>query len=121
MKFWVGVTDNDWFNFLSHQDLLEVNFWKPSSREAFKIEDLSGMPFLFKLKRPNNHIGGGGFYVGYQVMSLNLAWELFGVGNGASSFEVLMTRLNEIRSRNNMNILTSQSEIGCTILANPFF
>jgi hypothetical protein len=30
MKGYIGVTDNDWFNFLSHQpEIDEVNFWQP--------------------------------------------------------------------------------------------
>lgn len=31
MKFWVGVTDNDWFQFLSREAPDEVNFWQPST------------------------------------------------------------------------------------------
>ncbi len=29
MKYWVGVTDNNWFNFLSQSNTDEVNFWQP--------------------------------------------------------------------------------------------
>jgi putative restriction endonuclease len=36
MRFWVGVTDNDWFSFLASQRPDEVNFWRPSSTQAFK-------------------------------------------------------------------------------------
>ena len=35
MKLWVGVTDNDWFDFLSRGGVDEVNFWQPSSRVPF--------------------------------------------------------------------------------------
>lgn len=29
MKFWAGVTDNEWFPFLSARGLDEVNYWRP--------------------------------------------------------------------------------------------
>ncbi len=57
MKLWVGVTDNDWFDFLSRSEVDEVNFWQPSGRAPF-VGLESGAPFLFKLKRPHNHIAG---------------------------------------------------------------
>ncbi len=59
MKFWAGVTDNNWFNFLSQSKPDEVNFWQP--RGATTYADLKpGTPFLFKLKSPHHHIAGGG-------------------------------------------------------------
>jgi hypothetical protein len=37
MKGFVGVTDNDWFAFLSqHQGTDEVNFWQPSADVSFR-------------------------------------------------------------------------------------
>ncbi len=32
MKFWAGVTDNEWFPFLAARGLDEVNFWRRSWR-----------------------------------------------------------------------------------------
>ena len=116
MKFWVGVTDSQWFEFLSKQNLDEVNFWQPSSKPLFISDDLTGMPFLFKLKKPNNHIAGGGFYVGYSQLSLEMAWDVFGIKNGASSCHDFLHSIDpKGRIRN------SNDTIGCTILANPFF
>ncbi len=47
MKFWTGVTDNEWFAFLSERKLDEVNFWRPSPGPYFT--DLpAGVTFLFK-------------------------------------------------------------------------
>ncbi len=59
MKYWLGVTDNDWFNFLSQERPDEVNFWQPSGKAPF-MNLAPGSPFLFKLKRPFNHVAGGG-------------------------------------------------------------
>lgn len=60
MKFWLGVTDNRWYEFVSTRGLDEVNFWQPSARPPFTTLP-AGTPFLFKLKRPYNHVVGGGF------------------------------------------------------------
>jgi putative restriction endonuclease len=49
MKGYVGVTDNDWFDFLSKQpEIDEVNFWQPGGRTQFKSL-IPGEPFFFKL------------------------------------------------------------------------
>ena len=62
MKFWVGTTDNEWFRFLRNRGADEVNFWQP--RGAVQYNSLNpGSLFLFKLKRPHNHIAGGGYFV----------------------------------------------------------
>jgi len=39
MKGFVGVTDNDWFAFLSHQPGIdEVNFWQPGGTGQHSTE-----------------------------------------------------------------------------------
>ncbi|MFI3198956.1 MAG: HNH endonuclease [Methylococcaceae bacterium] len=115
MKFWLGVTDNKWFDFLSRQELDEVNFWQPSAKPLFK-EAPVGMPFLFKLKRPYNHIGGGGFFVAYSTLPLSLAWEIFGIKNGANSLDELKALIKPLSSSK-----VGDPDIGCTVLSNPFF
>ncbi|MCK9367040.1 MAG: HNH endonuclease [Metallibacterium scheffleri] len=115
MKFWVGVTDNDWFKFLAARKLDEVNFWQPSSRPLFS-DAPTGLPFLFKLKRPHNHIAGGGFYVAHTTLPVTLAWEIFGEKNGAASFDQLQSLLGPLRQHQ-----AATNEIGCTVLSSPFF
>jgi len=62
MKFYVGITDWDWYTYLSAQESLEeVNFWRPSGDRAFRAVEV-GEPFLFKLHSPRNFIVGGGFF-----------------------------------------------------------
>lgn len=115
MKFWVGVTDNKWYQFLSQHHPDEVNFWQPGGTPPFKGAPI-GLPFLFKLKRPYNHIAGGGFFVTYSSLPLSLAWEVFGQKNGCLSldeFRALITPLTANRR--------SDGTIGCNVLANPFF
>ena len=56
MKLWIGITDDDWFEFPSGRpDLDEVNFWQPSGSRAFRVL-APGEPFLFKLHAPNHLI-----------------------------------------------------------------
>jgi putative restriction endonuclease len=115
MKYWVGVTDNEWYRFLSQYRPDEVNFWQPSATPPFTGAPM-GLPFLFKLKRPYNHIAGGGYFVTYSSLPLNLAWEVFGQKNGCSSFEELHKLITPLR-----NTRSTNNQIGCTVLANPFF
>jgi len=50
MKGYVGVTDNNWFNFLSQQPGIdEVNSWQPGGRTQFRGLTPGG-PFFFKLR-----------------------------------------------------------------------
>jgi len=115
LKFWLGVTDNRWFNFLAGRRLEEVNFWQPSATPPFLNAPI-GMPFLFKLKRPHNHIGGGGYFVTYSRLPISLAWEVFGEKNGAGSLDELTELVAPLRAER-----TRLNEIGCTVLANPVF
>jgi putative restriction endonuclease len=115
MKFWVGVTDNQWFKFLSEKKPDEVNFWQPSATAPFTTAP-TGMPFLFKLKRPYNHIAGGGYFVTYSRLPLSLAWEVFGEKNGCSSLDELRRIITPLVSHE-----FRDGDIGCTVLANPFF
>lgn len=115
MKFWLGVTDNNWYQFLSQRELDEVNFWQPSARPPFRGAPI-GMPFLFKLKRPYNHVAGGGFFVTYSELPIPLAWEVFGEKNGAATLDDFQEGLG--RAANKRGAL---GNIGCTVLAEPFF
>ena len=87
MRFWVGLTDVDWFRFLaSRAPLDEVDFWIPSGR---KPVDLVGAPFLFKL-----HAADGGYIVGGGLLrSLHALAGAHGVGG------VRESRTERLRSR----------------------
>jgi putative restriction endonuclease len=115
MKFWVGVTDNKWYQFLSQLRPDEVNFWQPSGTPPFKGAPI-GLPFLFKLRRPYNHIAGGGFFVTYSSLPLSLAWEVFGQKNGCASLDELRALIVPLTADRR-----SDGPIGCNVLTNPFF
>ena len=74
-RAFIGVTDHDWYDYLSHRpDLTEVNFWQPGGHVAFKALD-PGELFLFKLHSPNNYIVGGGFFATSSLRAWQSAWE----------------------------------------------
>jgi putative restriction endonuclease len=96
MEFWVGVTDNDWYNFLSELKPDEVNFWQPSSTPPFKRKDI-GL-FLFKLHSPLKYITGGGYFVTYINLPLSIAWETFGAKNGVNNYQNLKEKITRFES-----------------------
>lgn len=117
MKYWVGVTDNAWYEFLRDEaGVDEVNFWHPSGRKPFAHLP-EGTPFLFKLKRPHHHIAGGGYFVKYESLPLPLAWDAFDRKNGAASYGQLASMIGPLRS----GAEATTPEIGCSILGAPFF
>lgn len=75
------------------------------------------MPFLFKLKSPNNHIAGGGYFIKYESLPLDLAWEAFGPKNGANSFDEFSRLIFGARAKNADRF----TDVGCSILGEPFF
>ena len=115
MKLWAGVTDNDWYTFLSERGFDEVNFWQPSGQAPFTSLP-AGTPFLFKLKAPNNHIAGGGYFATFSKLPLSMAWEAFGQKNGAATYLDVEQRIRRLHP-GERNVL----EIGCSVLVQPFF
>ena len=96
-KAFVGVTDRDWYEFLSSRpDLTEVNFWQPGGKTRFKALS-PGDLFLFKLHSPNNFIVGGGFFATASLLPLSLAWDTFGSMNGVPSLPEMRRRVARFR------------------------
>jgi hypothetical protein len=90
MRLYVGITDHDWYRFLSGRpDLDEVNFWQPSGSRTFRVLQ-PGEPLLFKLHSPLNFIVGGGFLARYSPLPVEIAWDAFGQKNGAVSLEEIL-------------------------------
>lgn len=119
MRFWVGLTDYDWFTYLaSLADVDEVNFWQPSAGR--KAVDLPvGAPFLFKLHADEGGwIVGGGTILKYERMTARFAWEAFENRNGAVSIDAMKLRIERYRGS---RIDVETDEIGAFILLTPFF
>ncbi len=119
MRFFVGVTDYDWWHLhASKPHVEEVNFWRPSPDMPFKALQ-PGEPFLFKLHSPLNFIAGGGFFAKFLTLPVSLAWDAFGEGNGARSLAEVKQQIGKYRKT---PIGPGDNpDIGCIVLVEPFF
>ena len=119
MKLYVGVTDNDWYWFLSQLlNVDEVNFWQPGGKQRFQTL-APGELFLFKLHSPQNYIAGGGFFTHSSILPLSLAWEAFGEKNGTATFKEMRSKI--LKYRGSDTDPRDDFEIGCILLQQPFF
>ena len=119
MKAFVGVTDWDWFDLLRRQPgLVEVNFWQPSGSRLFRALH-PGELFLFKLHSPRNHIAGGGLFAHSSLLPISMAWETFGIANGAMNLAQMRARIEHYR-RQGVDRYADYT-IGCILLEQPFF
>ncbi len=116
MKFYLGLTDNKWYNYLSSINPEDINFWRPGGKLNFKALQ-KGAPFLFKLKSPLNAIGGVGFFSSYSLLPMSFAWEVFGNRNGCDTFSQFQNLIFQYRADKKM----VNPQIGCIILNNPVF
>jgi putative restriction endonuclease len=119
MRLFVGITDGDWFSYLSASAPLdEANFWQPSGNVDFKALQ-PGEPFLFKLHSPLDFIVGGGFFAHHSILPASLAWAAFGTKNGVRTEEEMRARIEGYR-RTPSNP-TEDYSVGCILLESPFF
>jgi putative restriction endonuclease len=116
MKFWVGITDKNWYEFLRGRSPDEVNFWQPGPR-ALAAFLQPGVPFLFKLHAPHHFIVGGGFFVRFSVLPARVAWEAFREKNGVPDYAALKQRVEQYRGGS----IRGDPDIGCNVLNGPFF
>ncbi len=124
MRIYVGVTDQDWFDYLRGlPDVDEVNFWQPSATSEFRAL-APGDLFLFKLHRSERTghrdlIAGGGVFASFSTLPISLAWETFEKGNGTNSFSELCRKVSPYRKF--ADVRQTDFNIGCIILTQPFF
>lgn len=116
MKFYLGVTDNSWFNYLSQINPEDINFWQPGGNVDFKALSPRA-PFLFKLKYPLNAIGGVGFFSSYTRLPISVAWDTFHNRNGCDTLNEFKQKILSYRTdKSDVN-----PQIGCIVLTNPIF
>ncbi len=116
MKFYLGVTDNNWYQYLSKINPEDINFWQPGGSTNFKVLQ-QGAPFLFKLKAPYNVIGGVGFFSSQTFLPLSIAWDVFHERNGCETFNEFRSMILNYRSDKD----NSNPTIGCIVLTSPIF
>lgn len=118
-KGYVGLTDPDWYSFLSGRRRVdEVNFWQPHGGRAFRAI-APGDPFFFKLRAPHKKIAGFGFFERYEALPAWLAWECFGEMNGAPDFQSMIDRIMRLRGDGDRS--TGDFQIGCIMVTAPIF
>jgi putative restriction endonuclease len=119
VNLYVGITDYEWFRYLSGlSSVEEVNFWQPGGRTNFKALQ-PGELFLFKLHSPRNFIAGGGVFARADILPVSLAWDAFGIKNGAASLLEMRKRITYYR--NEPDDYRHDYSIGCRILTQPAF
>lgn len=118
MKFYLGVTDFEWYNFLSQRENEDINFWQPGGTTNFRAIN-PGAPFLFKLKSPYNAIAGIGFFSSHAILPLDVAWSIFEERNGVESFFKFKEKI--IHYRRSDNPYSKNPNIGCIVLTDPIF
>jgi putative restriction endonuclease len=118
MKFYVGVTDHNWFQYLAKVQPDELNFWQPGGKQTFKAIQTNDL-FLFKLHSPHNFIVGGGFFFRHSFLPVSLAWEAFGNKNGMTDYLGFKNAIHKYRKSDFRS--EPDPTIGCIILSMPFF
>ncbi len=119
MKFYVGLTDERWFNFLQQELREDVNFWRPLGSTKFGAVP-AGAPFLLKLKAPHYAIAGVGFFTNYTSLPASVAWDVFRERNGYASFEAFQAAIQGYR-RAHGKPTEINPLVGCIVLTEPLF
>lgn len=118
MKMYVGITDYEWYIILKQARCEEVSFWRPKSNINFRALN-TGEMLLFKLHSPKDYIVGGGFFLSFSILPTSLAWEAFGIANGANNLEELNKRVYKYKRTDRLS--DPDPQIGCIMLTSPFF
>ncbi len=85
-KLYVHPTDRRWFDFLRQQPPGgSVNFWKPRTKNFTSLPP--DEPLLFLLNKPDKVIAGVGYFAGKMNVTLESAWQIFGLRNGVGSYQ----------------------------------
>jgi putative restriction endonuclease len=117
LRFFVAITDSEWYKQLAAIRPDEVNFWQPSGSSAFRALS-PGELFLFKLHSPDEFIVGGGLFSHFTLLPASFAWSAFEQKNGATSEQQMRKRIEQYR-RSSDSI--ADYVIGCIVLTEPFF
>ncbi len=78
-----------------------------------------GELFLFKLHAPRNFVVGGGVFARAEILPTSIAWEAFGLSNGAVTLSAMRNRI--ARYRKQTDDPRQDYMIGCRVLTQPFF
>lgn len=119
--FRIAPTDNGWFTHLRREKIVnDINFWTPT---PWNVKMSEGDRLYFMLKSPIRKIGGGGYFKSYQNMTVEQAWDKYGIKNGFVTKKAFVDSLTTHRSKNtkNKDRLNEESLIGCIVLEHVVF
>lgn len=115
-KGYIGVTDNNWAKFIKDNSISKANFGcKKHSFKAIENGDI-----FFFLKKNNaeekkekleRKIVGYGIFKKFEVLTIEDAWNIYGVGNGCSNIKLFSDKINNMYELN-----SDEAEIGSIIL-----
>lgn len=95
----------------------EVNWWSPRATRPLTNSLVPGTLVFFRLTRPHGAIAGYGFFASFMPLRLDVAWDTFREGNGASDFEHMLRRVGKLRGESLRAASTSElPTIGCHLL-----
>lgn len=117
MNYYIGVTNQQWYEQLRNKCFDIVNFWRPGSTNFKSLKP--GELFLFKLHSPNDYIAGVGYFSSFKKMPVKTAWEIYQARNGVENYKEFIHTLASYRNISDEEM--SYCEIGCIILENPVF
>ena len=115
--FAIAPTDVDWFLALRQGSPGRmVNFWTPTPWHVKGLHP--GDRLYFMLKAPIRKIGGFGSFVSYSDMTAENAWAAYGLGNGVSSRDALVVKINDFAEKRSKGYRPSSDPvIGCIELS----
>ena len=117
----VANTDERWFSHFRPSDQItkvdEVNFWRPTAQTEFRALS-PGEPLFFRLKEPYSAIAGFGFFAISSLMSVQLAWEIFGDRNGDPTQADFERRIWEYRGQPGRG---ADAPLRCLVLRDAVF
>ncbi|MDB2099829.1 hypothetical protein [Clostridium paraputrificum] len=115
-KGYIGITDNNWAKFINDNMISKANFWcKKHSFKAIKEGDI----FFFlkknsaqeKKEKLERKLVGYGIFKKFEVLSIEDAWNIYGIGNGFSNIKLFSDKINTMYELN-----SDEAKIGSIIL-----
>jgi hypothetical protein len=116
MPSYIAKTHEDWASFLKAEGITDsVNFWSPKPTPLLKALPGNRL-FLFPKCPPDGkrRLVGYGKARGYSPASVEESWRRFALGNGASSIDEMLERLNSFSSVNQP--IDQNTTIGNTVI-----
>lgn len=98
-KGYIGITDNNWAEFINNNSISTANFW--CKKHSFKAIEEGDIFFFLKKnnakekkQKSERKLIGYGVFKKFEVLSIEDAWNKYGTGNGCSSIKLFSEKIN---------------------------